>query len=133
MTETVNLTCIGCPMGCPLQLSIVAGEIREVCGYGCKRGEAYAVQEFTDPRRMVSTTISCLNGLWPRLPVKTVTPIPKDRVLAVVQLLHTVVVTPPVRLGQVILKDAAGTGVAVVATRSLPALSEPDKNMALYS
>ena len=131
MTETVNLTCIGCPMGCPLQLSIVDGEIREIHGYGCKRGEAYAVQEFSDPRRMVSTTISSPNGLWPRLPVKTVTPVPKDKVLAVVQLLHSLEITPPVRLGQIILQDVAGTGVAVVATRSLPRLTEPDKNTAL--
>lgn len=122
MTETVNLTCIGCPLGCPLQLSIVDGDIHEVHGYGCKRGEAYAIQEFTDPRRMVSTTVSCPNGLWPRLPVKTVAPIPKDSVLAVVQQLHRLEVTPPVQMGQIILKNVAETGITVVATRSLPAL-----------
>ncbi len=130
MVEKINLTCLGCPMGCPLQLSIVDGEIREVTGYQCKRGEAYAKQEYTDPRRMVSTTVSCPTGLWPRLPVKTVDPVPKDSVPAVVQALHTLEVKAPIRMGQVILEDVAGTGVTVIATRSLPEMPEAGKTRA---
>ncbi|MCK4622889.1 MAG: DUF1667 domain-containing protein [Desulfuromonadales bacterium] len=126
MVEKINLTCLGCPMGCPLQLSIVDGEIREVTGYECKRGVAYAKQEHTDPRRMVSTTVSCPAGLWPRLPVKTVDPVPKNRVPAVVQILHTLEVKAPIQMGQIILENVAGTGVTVIATRSLSEMPEND-------
>jgi CxxC motif-containing protein len=118
--ENRRLTCIGCPMGCPLDLAIVGGEIVEVSGYKCQKGERYARQEFKDPRRAVSTTVACPNGLWPRLPVKTTFTVPKDRVLEVARAIHTLSVTAPVALGQVLAEDVAGTGVALVATRSMP-------------
>lgn len=120
MPERKTLTCLGCPMGCPLQLSIENGEIAEITGYECKRGEAYARQEYTNPCRLVSTTVACSAGLWPRLPVKTVGVVPKDRVLAVARALHALTIEAPVEMGQIIVDDVAGTGVAVIATRSLP-------------
>ncbi|SDZ95889.1 CxxC motif-containing protein [Desulfuromusa kysingii] len=120
MKEIKNMTCIGCPMSCPLQLTIVDGEIEEITGYSCKKGEEYARQEYTAPRRMVSTTVACSGGLWPRVPVKTAESIPKETVLAVVRELHRYKVKAPVQVGQIILENVAGTGVAVVATRSLP-------------
>ena len=120
MVEKKHLICIGCPMGCPLELIIVDGEIREITGNECKRGEDYARQEYTDPRRMISTTVSCNAGLWPRLPVKTVEAVPKDKVMAVAQALHTFEIEAPVRMGEIILDDVAETGIAVVATRSMP-------------
>ena len=120
MLEKKILTCIGCPMSCPLELTIIDGEICEITGNSCKHGEDYARQEFTAPRRMVSTTIACNSGLWPRLPVKTVEAVPKNRVVAVAQALHTLEIEAPVQMGQVILDDVAETGIAVIATRSLP-------------
>lgn len=123
MREIKNLTCIGCPMSCPLQLVIVDGEIQEITGFECKRGEAYARQEFTAPCRMLSTTVACVAGLWPRLPVKTAAAIPKDKMLDVVQVLHTLEITAPVEMSQVIAENVAATGIAVVATRSMPAMT----------
>lgn len=124
MREVKTLTCIGCPMSCPLQLLIVDGEICEVTGFNCKRGEAYARQEFSNPCRMVCTTVTCISGLWPRLPVKTVAAIPKDKVMAVVRSLHTLKVKAPVQMGQVIVENIVETGVAVIATRSMPSIQE---------
>ena len=120
MPEKKHLTCIGCPLSCPLELTIIAGEIDEITGHSCKRGEEYARQEFTAPCRMVSTTVSCSTGLWPRLPVKTAAAVPKSKVMAVAHALHALEVDAPVEMGQVILNDVAGTGIDVIATRSLP-------------
>ncbi|MDA3901994.1 MAG: DUF1667 domain-containing protein [Desulfuromusa sp.] len=120
MIEKKHLVCIGCPMSCPLELTIVDGEIREITGNSCKRGEDYARQEYTAPSRMVSTTITCTSGLWPRLPVKTATAVPKDKVIAIVRILHAIEIEAPVQMGQIILDNIADTGVAVTATRSLP-------------
>ena len=36
--ETRNLTCIGCPMGCPLTVKIENGTVLSVEGNTCKRG-----------------------------------------------------------------------------------------------
>lgn len=120
MIEKKHLTCIGCPISCHLELTIIDGEIREISGNDCNRGEAYARQEHTDPRRMLSTTITCIAGRWPRLPVRTKEAVPKAKVMAVARALHVLEIEAPVQLGQVILDDVAGTGIAVIATRSLP-------------
>ena len=79
-----------------------------------------AFMEHTDPRRSLTTTVAVEGARWPRLPVKTDGTIPKDQVLAACRSLASVRVTAPVRLGDVVVDDVAGTGCAVVATRDMP-------------
>jgi CxxC motif-containing protein len=122
-TETTHYLCIGCPLGCRLEVEESDGDIVEIRGFDCKRGKEYARQEHTDPRRMVSTTVQVKNGRWARLPVKTVAAIPKDQVMVLCQSLRGVVVTAPVRMGDVILANALGAGVDIVATRDMPVRS----------
>jgi CxxC motif-containing protein len=55
----------------------------------------------------------------PLLSVKTNRPVPKDRVGAVLEALSSVRARAPVDIGDVILRDAAGTGADIVATRRL--------------
>jgi CxxC motif-containing protein len=119
-TETVHYLCIGCPLGCRLEVDAQDGEVVEVRGQGCKRGQAFAVQEYTDPRRSVTTTVDVQGGRWRRLPVKTAETVPKGAVIDVCRALHTLRVEAPVALGDVILADVLGTGVDVVATRDMP-------------
>ena len=76
-------------------------------------------QEHTDPRRTVTTTVAIDGALWPRLPVKTAAEIPRDLVLEAAGALASVTVRAPVRLGDVVVDDLQGTGVAVVATRDM--------------
>lgn len=51
--------------------------------------------------------------------VKTKEDIPKEKVLECVRELKDVVVSAPVKIGDVILDDAAGTGVSIVATKNV--------------
>lgn len=118
--ETKQYTCIGCPIGCPLQLEHAGTEIKEVHGYECDRGAKYARQEFTDPRRSLSTTVAISGALWNRLPVKVTSPVPKDRVLEAAREIHKLNLEAPVKMGHVLIKDLLGEkGVDVVATRSM--------------
>ncbi|MDX9861512.1 MAG: DUF1667 domain-containing protein [Rhodospirillales bacterium] len=112
--------CIGCPLGCRLEVEEDEREtIVEVRGWSCRKGERYGRQEHTDPRRMVTTTV-CVDGAGlARLPVKTSRPVPKDQVREVCRLLRTLRVAVPVRMGDVVLADVAGSGADVVATRDL--------------
>jgi CxxC motif-containing protein len=120
MTITTPYLCIGCPLGCRLEVEAdEAGQLVEVRGFSCKRGKEYAAQEHTAPQRIVTTTVQVTGGQCPRLPVKTRTPVPKALTLAVCQTLRTVVVAAPVALGDIILPDVLGTGVDVVATRTV--------------
>ncbi len=120
MKSHMELVCIGCPMGCQLQLDIADGTILDVQGNKCKIGPQYAKQEFLDPRRMLSTTVACRNGLWPRLPVKTAGPIPKAMMGKIARSLHFLSITAPIEIGSIIVENVCDTGVNVVATRSMP-------------
>ena len=113
--------CIGCPLGCRLEVEEDAeGDIVEIRGFSCRKGRDFAVAEHTDPRRMVTSTVGVDGGRWARLPVRTVDPVPKGLVMDLCRVLREVTVTAPIHLGDVVLADALGTGVDVVASRDLP-------------
>ena len=120
MVKAKEYTCIGCPIGCPLQLVHKGSKITEISGYECDRGAKYAKQEFTDPRRELSTTVEIVRGRLKRLPVKVTEPIEKGRILEAARKIHNFQVKAPVKLGQVLIKDILGQkGIDVVACRSM--------------
>ena len=81
-----------------------------------KNGAEYAVKEVTDPTRIVTTTVRVKNGNMPVVSVKTAQDIPKGKIFDCVEALRDVCVEAPVQIGDVILENAAGTGVDIVAT-----------------
>lgn len=114
--EKRKLTCIGCPMGCQVEVELDESEVQTVTGNHCKRGDAYARKEVTNPTRIVTTTVRLAGGGV--VPVKTKEDIPKGKIMECVRQLKALEIRGPVEIGQVILKDAAGTGVPVIATAS---------------
>ncbi|MCB7320510.1 DUF1667 domain-containing protein [Lacrimispora sp. 210928-DFI.3.58] len=117
--EKRELICIGCPMGCPLTVELENGEIVSVSGYTCKRGDVYARKEVTNPTRIVTSTVMVEGGRADMVSVKTKEDIPKDKIFACVKALKGITVKAPVHIGDVILKDVAGTGVDIVATKDV--------------
>ena len=114
-----TFTCVNCPMGCTLEVAFDdAGAIVSITGNTCKRGEEYARQEAVDPRRNVSTLVM-VPGYPEPLSVKTAAPVPKARIMDVMAAVRMLQVQPPIVVGQVLLEDAAGTGVAIVATKDV--------------
>ena len=113
-----ELICIGCPMGCPVTVEMDGREIVSVSGNTCPRGDAYARKEVTNPTRIVTSTVKVEGGLVEMIPVKTKEDIPKDKIFDCMRALKGITVKAPVHIGDVILADAAGTGVDVVATRN---------------
>ena len=121
--ETIELTCIGCPLGCPLRVENEGAEVLLVTGNTCPRGEAYGRREVTHPTRVVTSTVRVAGGALPVVSCKTAAEVPKDKIFDVVRALKEVQVPAPVTIGQVLAQDIAGTGVAVVATKNLPVQS----------
>lgn len=120
MAKAKEYTCIGCPIGCPLQLVHKGTRITEISGYECDRGAKYAKQEFTDPRRELSTTVAISGARWRRLPVKVTGPVEKGRLLEAARKIHGLQVKAPVNIGEVLIKDFLGEkGIDVVACRSM--------------
>ncbi len=114
----MEITCINCPVGCRLTVELENGEVKSVTGNTCRRGETYAKQECTDPQRMVTAVIPVEGASMP-LSVKTRTPIPKAKIEACMAALADVKISAPVKAGSVVLADVCGTGVDVIATKSV--------------
>ena len=113
-----KLVCISCPLGCRLTVNWEdEGEIT-VKGNRCAKGESYAREEILAPKRVVTATAAVASSSR-RLPVKTSAPLLKEHISELLNRLYKMEVKPPLRCGDVLLKDIAATGVDLVATRSL--------------
>lgn len=117
--EVRNLTCINCPMGCPLTVEMDDGRVISVSGNTCRRGELYARKEVTHPTRIVTTTVRVTGGTADMVSVKTKEDIPKGKIFECIQALKDIEVQAPVHIGDVLVKNIAGTGVDIVATKNI--------------
>lgn len=114
-----NIICIGCPKGCRIVVESEEKQITAIKGYGCRIGKEYAKKEFTNPTRILPTTVKVEGGELPLVPVKTAQPIPKNKIKAAMEEIAGIKVKAPVNIGQVIVADLASTGVELVATRNI--------------
>lgn len=117
--EKIELTCIGCPMGCPLVVEMENGAVSKVTGNTCPRGDAYGRKEVTNPTRIVTSTVRVEGGTLPVVSCKTRTDIPKGKIFDVARALKTVTVPAPVTIGQVLVDNVADTGVGIIATKNV--------------
>lgn len=116
--EVRELTCIGCPLGCPLTVRMDGSEI-SVSGNTCKRGEDYAKKEVVNPTRIVTSSVHVAGGEITMVSVKTKQDIPKDKIFECMSEIRRASVQAPVAIGDVIIENCAGTGVAVIATKNV--------------
>jgi CxxC motif-containing protein len=123
--ETFVYLCTSCPLGCRLEVDAVDGDVIEVRGNTCKRGEKYGKAEHLDPRREVSTTVWLAGGPLERIPVRAAEAVPKAKVQDFVRALSGLVVEAPVAFGQVLATDVAGTGIDLISTREVERAAEP--------
>lgn len=117
--EKRTLTCIGCPLGCAVTVELDNGEIIRVTGNTCKRGDDYARKEVTHPMRVVTSTVRVTGGELPVVSVKTGQDIPKEKIMDVMNSLADIAVPAPVHIGDIILENAAQTGVNIIATKDV--------------
>jgi CxxC motif-containing protein len=113
-----KLLCIVCPEGCEIDVTDAAGEL-VFSPNACKRGREYARQEITDPRRTLTTTVRLLRGPVAMLPVRTRSAIPKGLLERAMNQIAEIQVEAPVSVGQVVCTDLAGTGIPLVASRTV--------------
>lgn len=118
--EPMNtITCIKCPLSCEIEVMKKDNQLT-VKGHTCPQGEQYAIDEFTNPVRVLTTTVCVQDGVLPVVPVRSEAPIPKPRIKECVHALRTVTVKAPVTCGDIILKNILNTGVSIIASRDLP-------------
>lgn len=117
--NTRELTCICCPLGCALTVTFQNNKISQVSGNNCRRGDVYTRKEVTNPTRIVTSTVRVIGGSCPMVNVKTESDIPKDKIAACMAALKGVEIPAPVRIGDVVVKNVAGTDVNIIAARNV--------------
>lgn len=112
-----ELVCIVCPKGC--RLHVDENNDYAVTGNDCPRGAEYGHGEIKNPVRVLTSTVKLEGGLYRRCPVKTAGSVPRGKLTDIMKQLNGIQLKSPVHIGQVVLPNAAGTGVDVVATKNL--------------
>jgi len=117
--EKTKMICIDCPIGCEINVTHDGKIVLEIDGNKCKKAIDYAETEITDPRRMVITTVRVRGGFHHLVPVRSTEPVPKTKIFSILKKLRKVELKTPVKIHQVVLPDAVGTGIDIVTSRSL--------------
>ena len=107
-----DMICIICPKGCSLTAEVSESGVK-VSGNTCPKGEEYAVNECINPVRTVTATVRVSNRYHTMVSVKTVTPVPKDKMMDVMKALREIQVQAPVKIGDIILTDICGSDIVV--------------------
>jgi CxxC motif-containing protein len=115
---TSELICIVCPNSCRLTVTENDG-VLTVTGNECPRGEQHGKHEYSDPTRMLTTTVAVSGGTLPRLPVISREEIPKALLNRCLQELYRIELSAPVRCGDIVIRNICDTGVDVTASRSM--------------
>lgn len=113
-----SLICIDCPNGCKLTVE-VNGETLKVEGNRCKRGVSFAENEIFRPVRTISSTVKTTFKSVPVLPVRTGAPFDKARIFDVMKEINKIVISTPVKRGDVIIKNVLGLNTDVIAASGI--------------
>lgn len=127
-----ELTCITCPLGCALSVEREGDGPLSVSGNRCPRGIRYANEELLSPKRVLTATVRVVRDLSSpaaaipasddapsRLPVRTSAACPKESLGELLAELYALELRLPVKRGDALIKNWRGTGVDVLAARSL--------------
>jgi CxxC motif-containing protein len=138
-----ELICITCPIGCHLSVDRLPDGSVEVKGNRCPRGAAYAREEMLSPKRVVTATcrilkpcvdpaggaaIASIGGGGSRkesltaprrVPCRTTAAFPKERIGELLKAIYALEVPLPTHRGDILIRDALGTGIDVIVTRSI--------------
>jgi len=114
-----RLTCVLCPVGCELEVRRDGSTEVEVSGNQCDKGIPFAVEEVLRPRRNLATSIPVRGTASKMVSVRLSGPVPREMIFPILAEIARLRPDAPVRRGQVLIADVLGTGVDVIATRTV--------------
>ena len=117
MANVRELTCIVCPKGCPMKVTLDGKEILNIEGFTCPRGKQYAIDECTHPMRTLTSTVRTSNGGV--VAVKSDKAIPKELLFDCMKEINKTVATLPVHVGDILIENILGTGANIVITANI--------------
>lgn len=113
-----ELTCILCPKGCHITIEKDHEEYI-INGHSCKRGLAYAKQEYENPLRGLQTTVQTIFPEYPRVSVKLDKAVPIEQLDDIMNICHQILIDKNLTTGEIIVENICGTGANLVATTDL--------------
>lgn len=114
--KKISKICINCPAGCHLEITEKDDRKIIVEGNRCPRGEKYALQELSDPRRTVCAAVVVNAARRTCVPVKSSAPVPTAMINKLLKELYSMRLDLPVHSGDVIIKNFNGTNIDIIAT-----------------
>ena len=126
--ETSFVTCVICPKGCGIKVDWElcddgSKKVVGVFGNSCTRGLKYATAEVVHPERVLTSTVRLVNDgddghSCELVPIRSASPIPKESLMAAMEEISKKTIrNSSVKMGDVVIEDIVGTGVAMVASR----------------
>jgi CxxC motif-containing protein len=113
-----RLTCVLCPLGCELEVERVGDDL-QVRGGQCEKGESFAAEEILQPKRNLATSVPLRGTVARMVSVRLTGPVPRDRIFPILAEISDLRPELPVRRGDILIRDVLGTGVDVIATRTV--------------
>ncbi|MCI0513129.1 DUF1667 domain-containing protein [candidate division KSB1 bacterium] len=113
-----KLTCIMCPLGCEMDVR-QSESVFEVTDNKCEKGITFAREEILDPRRNLATSVPIPGKNFKMLSVRLSERVPRALIFPILQAIARLRPTPPITCGAVVLPNVLGTGVDVIATRTV--------------
>ncbi len=114
-----EIICTVCPRGCHILVDGDGKKASSIEGYGCKRGVTYAEAEYSNPVRILTTTVKIEGKEYELLPVRSSAPVPMTKLFDCMEVIKKAVVKAPVKRYDVIVKNICETGVDIVATKDI--------------
>ena len=114
-----KFTCIVCPNGCEIEVEYEGKDVKNIEGEGCRKGREYVVQELTDPRRNIASSVILLNGELPLVSVRLTNPIPKDKIFDVMDIIKNIKLKAPVEVGDIVVKNIMGYDSDLIVTKQV--------------
>lgn len=114
-----RLTCVLCPVGCELEVRRDPAGEAEVLGNQCDKGIPFAVEEVLYPKRNLATSVPVAGTAAKMVSVRLTGRVPRELVFPILAEIARLRPEAPIRRGQVLLADVLGTGVDVIATRTV--------------
>ena len=115
---TKELVCIVCPRSCRMTITSEGDEL-VVTGNTCKRGKEFAINEMTDPRRTVCTTVRTSFPAVPVLPVRVSGAIPKNKIFDLMHEVNRITVSKRIGREEVVVPNILDLGVDLIATSNI--------------
>lgn len=106
-----KLTCIECPRGCQLTVT-VSGDDITVVGNFCPRGAKYGKNEVVCPVRVITGTVRAENKM---IPVKTSKAVKKELIFSVMEKIRSARVLTNLQIGDIIIENVDGEGTNVIS------------------